>query len=184
MDHQIKTIGAEVKFSWRSKRRVWNLKVWSLAVYGGITTHLNEGLDWHEDFLLDWHDIFNNPYVARMHMFLGAKRGREVPYETKLRRMESWIAAIEAYDSIMSDDYRAPLTKNEVEEMFAGRVLPRPKTVIFDTGTSGLIKLLKALGFTQDSAPPYPFLIPWKKFVEVAVSGKLLEVWKYLKQRA
>jgi hypothetical protein len=133
-----------------------------------------EGEEMRPEFYLDWHDIVNNPGRARMHLYPGMDK--TVPYETKLRRMQSWVTAIQAYDSIMTDVGKY-LPQQEAEDMINGGALPRLKRIVLETGTEGLIKLFTSLKFPVEPQKPNPFIPTWETLVNKAVSGEILNTW-------
>lgn len=153
--------------------RIWKVSMFDIADGRGLTTQLDDHIVY-----LDWHDIMVVPGVVRMHLYPG-KESR-IPYDEKLGRMETWVAAIDLYEGMMAD-HGERLSKVEIERLLAEHKLPKPKTVVLDTGTAGLRKLFKELGFEEGEEKPHPFLAPWDKLVDLARSGELLEAWKKLK---
>ena len=155
--------------------RKWIFDASPLAVPYSLSTHLSEGGNehLHPEFYLDWHNIVDNPEIARMHMYPGYSK--DIPYETKLERMQKWVEAIQAYNSIMTDAEN--LSKSELEKLINGGNLPKPTTIVLETGTEGLRRLFKTLEFPVSPEKPNPFTPSWQKVVEEASSGKLLNTW-------
>ena len=160
----------ESKFEFCGKRYV--LRAHPLACYGGFTTRLND------EFLLDWHNALEHPSVARPHMYVAADRN--APFAVKLSRMEHWAQAITAYDSIMEKERRENFTCAELESILKAGQLPRPYHVELSTGSEGLKKLFKTLGFPQRRVEDGP---TWKRLALCAGSGELVEEWVKLKKK-
>lgn len=147
--------------------RVWKMFIADIANGRGITTELDT-----RAVYLDWHDIMDAPDIARMHLYPG--RESRISYDEKLKRIETWVAAIDLYESIMRDHAKR-LSKAEIERMLTEHNIPRPETVVLDTGTAGLRKLFETFGFEVGKEKPHPFSAPWERMVELARTGELVE---------
>lgn len=157
----------------------WILKILELPVMGGITSKLGPaGFDVDDPIWLDWHDILKRPTQARMHMFLG--HDKQVPFEVKLERMQTWAEAVGVYDSLMVDGV-TELSSEQAEEMLGNSQFPHLNSVVLDTGSRGLRRLFSHLGFTESDRESRPYIPDWDEFVDVAISGQLVEEWRALK---
>jgi hypothetical protein len=146
--------------------RKWNFSAFNLATSGGITTKLDQNI-W-----LDWSDILYRPGEARMHMFPGADK--KVGLAVKRYRMETWQAAIVAFNELMID-VRSPLSSIEAMELLKQRKIPRPKIVVLPTANPSLIKLLSDIGIqSQKENSSYELYAEWKRFVDIARCGGLV----------
>ena len=152
-----------------SQHKIW---IANLADGKGITTKLDQ------NFMLDWSNIFNEPKTARMHMYPGAEN--KIPFSEKLERMQNWATAIKVYDSLMILT-STHLNKEEITDLISQPQLPRLDNIILDTGTIGLVNLLKAMGYLQYAEPPHVFKVSWEDFVSRIKSGEFIEIWKKLK---
>lgn len=164
------------------KGKPWFLRIEPLALPGTITSILGptELPTVTNSLSLDWHDILSKPTEARMLAYVGAEK--RVPFETKLKRMQTWAEAIEIYDNLMVDDITR-LSKEEAETMLSACQFPRLETVVLDTWTKGLRKLFSDFEFRVKDEPPYPFIPTWQELVDLAESSKFVARWRELKER-
>lgn len=154
--------------------KAWGLDISDTVGGRGITSTLDR------DVHLEWKDVLQKTDTTSLHMFLGdIGRTRDIPYGEKLRRMTKFATSIAIYNSIMNGVPMSRLSVSQVTEMVNGGHLPRPEIAIIDTQTIGLRVLFRRLGFkTEKTVDHAPYIAPWTRLVELAVSGELVESWQ------
>jgi len=151
--------------------KIWQITTMPLCPSGSLSVELSQDRIKDDCFLLDWHDLITKPGYARTHLYYG-NVNKNVCFEEKLRRMQTWTEALQIYNSFMlpfsSDNF------DEAEDFILSCHIPKISQVILPTSTRGLITLVKNLFHVSIEGE---MIIPWDELVESARSGELVNSW-------